>query len=55
MGAIWFDEGTLADHLHEIVGYKAGVAASLELLCDLISCTRHTVLILSSENHTVRL
>ncbi|XLX38738.1 restriction endonuclease [Ectopseudomonas mendocina] len=55
MGAIWFDEGTLADHLHEIVGYKAGVAASIEHLCDLLSGTRHPDLIQSSENHTVRL
>jgi len=55
MGAIWFDEGTLADHLHEIVGYKAGVAASIEHLCDLLSDTSHPDLIQSSEKHTVRL
>jgi restriction system protein len=55
MGAIWFNEGTLADHLHEIVGYKAGVAASIEHLCDLLSGTSHPDLIQSSEKHTVRL
>src|SRR5690606_37827736 len=55
MGAIWFDEGTLADHLHEIVGYKAGVAASIEHLCDLLSDTSHPDLIQSSEKHTIRL
>lgn len=55
MGAIWFNGGTLADHLHEIVGYKAGVAASIEHLCDLLSETSHPDLILNSEKHTVRL
>jgi hypothetical protein len=35
MGALWFDAGQLADHLHELVGYKAGVAVSLQELCDL--------------------
>lgn len=55
MGAIWFDEGALADHLHEIVGYKAGVAASIEHLCDLLADTSHPDLIQDSEKHTVRL
>lgn len=32
MGAIWFDEGQLADHLHELVGYKAGMAVTLQQL-----------------------
>lgn len=55
MGAIWFDEGSLADHLHEIVGYKAGVAASIEHLCDLLTGTGHPDTILESEQGMIRL
>lgn len=55
MGAIWFDKGTLADHLHEIVGYKAGITASIEHLCDLLSGSEYPDLIQESEQHTVRL
>lgn len=55
MGAIWFDKGSLADHLHEIVGYKAGVAASIEHMCDLLSESRWADEIRSSEERMIRL
>lgn len=55
MGALIFDEGALADHLHEIVGYKAGVAASIEHLCDLLSGTRYVDLIRESEEEITRI
>lgn len=55
MGAIWFDKGSLADHLHEIVGYKAGVAASIEHMCDLLSESQWADKIRSSEAHGIRL
>ena len=30
MGSINFAKGQFADHLHEIMGYKSGLAASIE-------------------------
>lgn len=55
MGAIWFDKHDLADHLHEIVGYKSGVAASIEHMCDLLSGTGFDDEIVSSEEHGIRI
>lgn len=55
MGAIWFDEGQLADHLHELVGYKAGMAVSLQQLCDLLSGSGYPDLVIESESRTTRI
>lgn len=55
MGALWFEAGGLADHLHELVGYKAGVAASLQELCDLLSGTEYPDIVLGSEDQMVRI
>ena len=55
MGAMWFDKGDFADHLHEIVGYKAGVAASIEHMCDLLSETAYPGDIISSEKYGLRI
>jgi restriction system protein len=55
MGALWFDAGQLADHLHELVGYKAGVAVSLQELCDLLSGSEYPDQVLESEEQTVRI
>lgn len=55
MGAIIFDGGGLADHLHEVLGYKAGVAASIEHLCDLLNGTDYPDLIRGSEAGFVRI
>lgn len=55
MGAIWFDKGDLADHLHEIIGYKSGVAASIEKMCDLLTESHWADVIISSEKHRIRL
>ncbi len=55
MGAIWFDKRDFADHLHEIIGYKSGVAASIEQMCDLLSGTGFDDEIVSSEEHGIRI
>lgn len=55
MGAIWFEHGSFADHLHELVGYKAGVAASIEHMCDLLSGTAYPDDIRRSETHGIRI
>lgn len=55
MGAIWFDKHDFADHLHEIVGYKSGIAASIEQMCDLLSGTGFDDDIVSSEQHGIRI
>ncbi|WP_342594992.1 restriction endonuclease [Salinicola lusitanus] len=55
MGAIWFDKHDFADHLHEIVGYKSGVAASIEHMCDLLGGTGFDDEIVSSEEHGIRI
>tara|TARA_B100000700_G_scaffold307639_1_gene384333 strand:+ start:1549 stop:2562 length:1014 start_codon:yes stop_codon:yes gene_type:complete len=55
MGAIWFDKRDFADHLHEIIGYKSGIAASIEQMCDLLSGTGFDDEIVSSEKHGIRI
>lgn len=55
MGALWFDAGHLADHLHELIGYKAGVAVSLIELCDLLAGSSYPDLVLESEGQVVRI
>jgi restriction system protein len=55
MGRLWFEAGKLADHLHELVGYKAGIAASLQELCDLLSGSEYPDLVLESEDQIVRI
>jgi len=54
MGSIWFDPEMLADHLHEIIGYKAGVVASIPHICDLLSGSEYPDLIRASESSVVR-
>lgn len=55
MGSIIFAPGTLADGLSETAGYKAGLALSIEELCDHLSGTEYPDLIISSEEGAVRL
>jgi restriction system protein len=55
MGSIWFEKHVFADHLHEIIGYKSGVAASIEHMCDLMSGTGFDDEILQSEEHGLRI
>ena len=50
MARIWFSPGDFADHLHEIMGYKAGLAASIEQMCDLMSGSSYADEIIESEN-----
>ncbi|QOH78582.1 restriction endonuclease [Plesiomonas shigelloides] len=55
MARIWFSPGKLADHFHEIIGYKAGLASSIEQMCDLLSGTGYSDDILSSEHYGLAL
>lgn len=55
MGAISFYPGLLADQLSETAGYKAGLALSIEELCDHLSGTSFPDLILRSEEYVTRL
>lgn len=55
MGGMWFDPETLADCLSETAGYKAGLALSIEAMCDHLSDTGYADLLLESETHIVRL
>jgi restriction system protein len=55
MGSIWFEKRDFADHLHEIIGYKSGVAASIEHMCDLMSGTGFDDEIIQSEEHGLRI
>ena len=48
MGAIWFEPKSFADTLAEKTGYKAGVALSIEDMCDLLSDTHYADIIISS-------
>lgn len=50
-----FSPGTLADRLSETAGYKAGLALSVEELCDHLSGTEYPDIILDSESYDVRL
>lgn len=55
MGSIIFAPGTLADGLSETAGYKAGLALSIEELCDHLSGTDYPDIINDSEEGPVRL
>ncbi|EHH0850078.1 restriction endonuclease [Vibrio vulnificus] len=55
MASIWFKEGDFADHLHELLGYKSGVAASIEHMCDLLSGTPFADEIPKSEKFGIRI
>lgn len=55
MGAIFFSPKSLADNLSETAGYKAGLALSIEHICDHLSGTHYPDLILESEETVVRL
>jgi restriction system protein len=55
VGSITFEKGRFADHLHEIMGYKAGIAASIEHMCDLLSGTGYDDNISNSEQYGLRI
>jgi len=55
MGSIVFDKGQFADHLHEIIGYKSGIAASVEHMCDLLSGSGYDDNISNSEKYGLRI
>jgi restriction system protein len=55
MGSLNFSKGVFADHLHEIIGYKAGMAASIEHMCDLLNESGHADEIRDSEEFGLRI
>ena len=55
MGTMVFDPEILADSLSETAGYKAGLALSLDEICDHLSGTAYPDIIRTSETHVVRL
>jgi restriction system protein len=55
MGGMIFDPESLADSLSETAGYKAGLALSVDELCDHLSGTDYPDIIRASETHVVRL
>tara|TARA_R110001592_G_scaffold118279_1_gene320660 strand:- start:3649 stop:4668 length:1020 start_codon:yes stop_codon:yes gene_type:complete len=55
MGAIWFAPKSFADTLSEKTGYKAGIALSIEEMCDLLSDTTYADDIISSERGGIRI
>jgi restriction system protein len=55
MGGMLFDPKVLADTLSETVGYKAGLALSIEQMCDLLGDSSYPDLILASEEHVIRI
>ena len=55
MGGMIFDAGVLADSLSETAGYKAGLALSVEELCEHLSGTEYPDTIRASERYVVRL
>ncbi len=55
MGGMWFEQGVLADSLSETAGYKAGLALSVDELCDALTGTSYPDTIKTSEERVVRL
>lgn len=55
MGSVIFSPEVLADSLSETAGYKAGLALSVDELCDHLSDTEYSDTIRASETQTVRL
>lgn len=55
MGGMNFSPGTLADGLSETVGYKTGLALSIEELCDHLTGTEYPDVIRHSEKYGARL
>lgn len=55
MGGMNFGPQVLADGLAEIAGYKAGLALSIEELCDHLSGTPYPDIIIDSETYGTRL
>lgn len=55
MGGMIFEPEVLGDTLAETCGYKAGLALSLEALCDHLSATQYADILVASETSMVRL
>src|SRR5688572_33350512 len=55
MGSIIFNAEQLCDSLSETVGYKAGLAVSVEEMCDLLSGSEYPDILTASEHQAVRL
>ncbi len=55
MGGMIFDPGTLSVGISEQVGYKSGIALSIEAMCDFLADTKYADLIVDSEEYMVRI
>ncbi len=55
MGGMCFGPETLGDGLSETVGYKSGIALSIEAMCDLLADTQYADVIMASETQYVRI
>lgn len=55
MGGMWFNPEILADSLSETVGYKSGLALSLDDMCDLLSDTDYPDVLVDSESSVIRI
>lgn len=55
MGGMIFNPEVLADSLSETVGYKSGIALSIQQMCDHLTGTEYPDLILASEQKIVRI
>jgi len=55
MASIIFEKGSFSDHLHEIIGQRAGLAASIDHMCDLLDGTGYNDKIIRSEEYGLRI
>lgn len=55
MGAVNFSPKTLCDSISETVGYKSGIALSVEAMCDLLIDSNYADIITNSEVYGARL
>ncbi len=55
MASVSFEKGSFSDHLHEVIGRKAGLAASISHMCDLLAGTGFNDMIINSEKHGLRI
>lgn len=55
MAAIWFEPEVLVDSLSETVGYKAGLALSMEAMCDHLAGSEYPDLLATSEVRMIRI
>ena len=55
MAALWFEPEVLVDSLSETVGYKSGLALSMEAMCDHLAGSEYADLLVASEGQLSRI